>query len=59
MHKSKTLHLTIFEHLRPFICVEEAGGIHKIVNRINDPVKIIVPCTICEIELPISPDKSM
>uniref|UniRef100_A0A0D3CIW7 Uncharacterized protein n=1 Tax=Brassica oleracea var. oleracea TaxID=109376 RepID=A0A0D3CIW7_BRAOL len=49
MHKSET---------SP-ICAEEAVGINKRVKRIHDHVKIVVPCAIADIELPIPPDRSM
>ncbi|KAG5397513.1 hypothetical protein IGI04_019327, partial [Brassica rapa subsp. trilocularis] len=56
MHMCKTSH-TVPEHLRPPICAEEAVGICKRVKRIHDPVKIMVPCAVFEVESPIPPDK--
>ncbi|KAF2612865.1 hypothetical protein F2Q70_00011513 [Brassica cretica] len=38
---------------------EEAAGLHKRVKRIHDPVKIVVPCAVVEVEFPIPPDRSM
>ncbi|KAH0897629.1 hypothetical protein HID58_047197 [Brassica napus] len=57
MHKSEASHLAVHEHLRPPICAEEAVGFHKRVKRIYDPVKIVVPCDVFEVEFPIPPDK--
>ncbi|KAG5410940.1 hypothetical protein IGI04_007259 [Brassica rapa subsp. trilocularis] len=59
MHMSKTSHLAVPEHLRPPICAEEAVGICKRVKRIHDPVKIMVPCAVFEVESPIPPDKGV
>ncbi|KAF2552401.1 hypothetical protein F2Q68_00034915 [Brassica cretica] len=42
---------------RPPICAEEADGFHKRVKKIHDPVKIVVPCEVFEVEFPIPPDK--
>ncbi|KAH0917599.1 hypothetical protein HID58_025259, partial [Brassica napus] len=52
-----TSHFDVPEHLRPPICAEEAVGICKRVKRIHDPVKIMVPCAVFEVESPIPPDK--
>ncbi|WZZ03222.1 hypothetical protein YC2023_089143 [Brassica napus] len=57
MHMSKTSHIDVPKHLRPPICGEEAVGICKRVKRIHDPVKIMVPCAVFEVESPIPPDK--
>ena len=38
---------------------EEAAEFHKRVKRIHDPVKIVVPCAVVEVESPIPPDWSM
>ncbi|CDY20869.1 BnaC05g26230D [Brassica napus] len=38
---------------------KEADGFHKIVKRIHDLVKIVVPCAVFEAESPIPPDKSL
>ncbi|WZY99130.1 hypothetical protein YC2023_071459 [Brassica napus] len=57
MHMSKTSHIDVPEHLRPPICSEEAVGICKRVKRIHDPVKIMIPCAVFEVESPIPPDK--
>ncbi|KAG5411084.1 hypothetical protein IGI04_007403 [Brassica rapa subsp. trilocularis] len=57
MHMSTTSHIDVSEHLRPPICAEEAVGICKRVKRIHDPVKIMVPCAVFEVESPIPPDK--
>ncbi|KAF2600245.1 hypothetical protein F2Q68_00008277 [Brassica cretica] len=59
MHKSETLYLAVHEHQRPPIYAEEAAGIRKRVKRIHDPVKIVVPCAVVEVEFPIPPDRSM
>ncbi|KAJ4888822.1 Uncharacterized protein Rs2_28570 [Raphanus sativus] len=57
MHKSETPYLTAPEHLRP-ICAEETAGICKIMKRVHDPVKIVVPYTVFEAESPIPPDRA-
>ncbi|KAH0939094.1 hypothetical protein HID58_006555 [Brassica napus] len=44
---------------KPPICAEEAVGIYKRVKRIHDPVKIMVPCAVFEVESPIPPDKGI
>ncbi|KAF3592738.1 hypothetical protein DY000_02021634 [Brassica cretica] len=36
---------------------KEAVGFHKEVKRIHDPVRIVVPCAVFEVEFPIPPDK--
>ncbi|KAF2546790.1 hypothetical protein F2Q70_00022224 [Brassica cretica] len=59
MHMSKTSHIHVPEHLRPPICAEEAVWIFKRVKRIHDPVKIMVPCAVFEVESPIPPDKGV
>ncbi|CAG7909502.1 unnamed protein product [Brassica rapa] len=59
MHMSKTSHIDVSEHLRPHVCAEEAVGICKRVKRIYDPVKIMVPCAVLEVESPIQPDKGV
>ncbi|KAG5378289.1 hypothetical protein IGI04_026131 [Brassica rapa subsp. trilocularis] len=59
MHMSKTSHIDVPEHRRPPICAEEAVGICKRVKRIHDPVKIMVPCAVFEVESPIPPDKGV
>ncbi|KAH0917470.1 hypothetical protein HID58_025130, partial [Brassica napus] len=59
MHMSKTSHIDVPKHLRPPICGEEAVGICKRVKRIHDPVKIMVPCAVFEVESPIPPDKGV
>ncbi|KAG5375881.1 hypothetical protein IGI04_040477, partial [Brassica rapa subsp. trilocularis] len=59
MHMSKTSHIDVSEHLRPHVCAEEAVGICKRVKRIYDPVKIMVPCAVLEVESPIPPDKGV
>lgn len=56
MHKSETSHLAVPKHLIPPIYAEEAAGIHKRVKRIHNPMKMVVPCAISEVELPIPPD---
>ncbi|KAF2594065.1 hypothetical protein F2Q70_00043388 [Brassica cretica] len=45
------------KHLRPLTCAEEAAGLHKRVKRIHDPVRIVVPCAVVEVESPIPPDR--
>ncbi|KAH0905991.1 hypothetical protein HID58_037818, partial [Brassica napus] len=57
VHESEASHNADSKHLRPLICAEEAVGFHKRVKRIHDPVKIVVPCAIFEVEFPIPPDK--
>ncbi|KAF3582594.1 hypothetical protein DY000_02032359 [Brassica cretica] len=57
VHESEASHNANSKHLRPLICVEEAAGFHKRVKRIHDPVKIVVPCAVFEVEFPIPPDK--
>ncbi|CAG7876243.1 unnamed protein product [Brassica rapa] len=59
MHMSKTSHIDVPEHLRPPICAEEVVGICKRVKSIHDPVKIMVPCAVFEVESPIPPDKGV
>ncbi|KAF3568452.1 hypothetical protein DY000_02015892 [Brassica cretica] len=59
MHESEASHNSDSKHLRPLICAEEAAGLHKRVKRIHDPVKIVVPCAVVEVEFPIPPDRSM
>ncbi|KAH0843405.1 hypothetical protein HID58_090550, partial [Brassica napus] len=41
---------------KPPICAEEAVGICKRVKKIHDPVQIMVPCAVFEVESPIPPD---
>ncbi|KAG5388457.1 hypothetical protein IGI04_029998 [Brassica rapa subsp. trilocularis] len=36
---------------------KEADGFHKRVKMIHDPVKFGVPCTVVEVEFPLTPDK--
>ncbi|KAF2537879.1 hypothetical protein F2Q70_00004532 [Brassica cretica] len=57
MYMSKASHHAVHEHQRPPICAEEDDGFHKRVKRIHDPVKIVVPCVVFEVEFPIPPDK--
>ncbi|WZZ78352.1 hypothetical protein YC2023_098924 [Brassica napus] len=59
MYMSNVSHLVVPKHQRPPIWTEEAVGFHKRVKRINDPVKIVVPCAVVEVESPIPPDRSM
>ncbi|KAF2602156.1 hypothetical protein F2Q70_00026073 [Brassica cretica] len=59
MYMSKASHLAVPKHQRPPIWTEEAAGFHKRVKRIHDPVKIMVPCAVVEVEFPIPPDRSM
>ncbi|KAF2560454.1 hypothetical protein F2Q70_00017761 [Brassica cretica] len=59
MYMSKTSHLAVSKHQRPPIWTEEAAEFHKRVKRIHDPVKIVVPCAVVEVESPIPPDRSM
>ncbi|KAH0862603.1 hypothetical protein HID58_079814 [Brassica napus] len=37
---------------------KEADGFYKRVKRINDPVKIVVPCAVFKAESPIPPNRS-
>ncbi|KAF3494693.1 hypothetical protein DY000_02054172 [Brassica cretica] len=57
MYMSKASHPPVHEHQRPLICAEETVGFHKRVKRIHDPVRIVVPCAIFEVEFSIPPDK--
>ncbi|KAG2275654.1 hypothetical protein Bca52824_058209 [Brassica carinata] len=57
MQKSKASHPAVREHQRPPICAEEAVGFHKRPKMIHEPVKIVVPCAIFEVEFPIPPDQ--
>ncbi|WZZ60127.1 hypothetical protein YC2023_060234 [Brassica napus] len=57
MYMSKASHPAVHEHQRPPIYAEEAAGFHKRVKMIHDPVKIVVPCAVFEVEFPIPPDK--
>ncbi|KAF3559675.1 hypothetical protein F2Q69_00011948 [Brassica cretica] len=59
MYMSKASHLAVPKHQRPPIWTEEADGLHKRVKMIHDPVKIVVPCAVVEVEFPIPPDRSM
>nr|ABD65057.1 hypothetical protein 27.t00123 [Brassica oleracea] len=56
MYISKASHPSIHEHQR-LICAEETVGFHKRVKRIHDPVRIVVPCAVFEVEFSIPPDK--
>nr|VDD31245.1 unnamed protein product [Brassica oleracea] len=56
-YMSKASHLAVPKHQRPPIWTEEAVEFHKRVKRIHDPVKIVVPCAVSEVEFPIPPDK--
>ncbi|KAF3503018.1 hypothetical protein F2Q69_00042932 [Brassica cretica] len=56
VHESEASDNVDSKHLRPLICAEEAIGFHKRVKRIHDPVKIVVPCAVFEVEFPIPPD---
>ncbi|KAF3599820.1 hypothetical protein F2Q69_00036391 [Brassica cretica] len=58
-YMSKASHLVVPKHQRPHIWTEEATEFHKRVKRIHDPVKIVVPCAVVEVESPIPPDRSM
>ncbi|KAF2549078.1 hypothetical protein F2Q70_00022221 [Brassica cretica] len=58
-HTSGASHLAVPENLTPPLCEEEAVGICKTVKRIHDPVKIMVPCAVFEVESPIPPDKGV
>ncbi|KAF3485604.1 hypothetical protein F2Q69_00054584 [Brassica cretica] len=57
VHESEASHNADSKHLRPLICAEEGAGLHKIVKRIHDPVKIVVPCVVVEVDFLIPPDK--
>ncbi|KAF3501440.1 hypothetical protein F2Q69_00043202 [Brassica cretica] len=57
MQKSKASHPAVHEHQRPPIWAEEAVGFHKRPKMIHEPVKIVVPCAIFEVQFPIPPDK--
>ncbi|KAF2562344.1 hypothetical protein F2Q70_00017440 [Brassica cretica] len=57
VHESEASHNADSKHQRPPIWTEEAVGFHKRVKRIHDPVKIVVPCAVFEVEFPIPPDK--
>uniref|UniRef100_A0A0D3AT36 Uncharacterized protein n=1 Tax=Brassica oleracea var. oleracea TaxID=109376 RepID=A0A0D3AT36_BRAOL len=57
MYKYKASHLAVPKHQRPPIWTEEAVGFHKRVKRIHDPVRIVVPCAVFDVEFPIPPDK--
>ena len=57
MHKFQASHPAVHEHQRPPIYAKEAGGFHKRVKRMHDPVKIVVPCAVFEVEFRIPPDK--
>ncbi|KAF3576254.1 hypothetical protein DY000_02031199 [Brassica cretica] len=59
MQESEASHNADSKHQRPLICAEEAAGLHKRVKRIHDPVKIVVPCAVVEVEFPIPPDRSL
>ena len=56
---SKASYPAVHQHQRPLICAEEAVGFHKRVKMIHDPVKIVVPCAVFEVEFPIPPDKGV
>ena len=49
MYMSKASHPAVHEHQRPPICAEEAAGFHKRVRRIRDPVKLVLPCAVVEL----------
>ncbi|KAF3521954.1 hypothetical protein F2Q69_00047342 [Brassica cretica] len=57
MPKFQASHPAVHEHQRPPIYAKEAGGFHKRVKRMHDPVKIVVPCAVFEVEFRIPPDK--
>ncbi|KAF3525809.1 hypothetical protein F2Q69_00047939 [Brassica cretica] len=59
MQESEASLLAVHEHLRPHICAEAADRFHKRVRRIHDPVTIVVPCVVVEVEIPIPPDRSV
>ena len=49
MYMSKASHLVVPKHQRPRIWTEKAAGFHKRVKRIHDPVKIVIPCAVVEL----------
>ncbi|KAF3497373.1 hypothetical protein DY000_02052913 [Brassica cretica] len=57
MYMSKASPPAVHKHQRLPICAEGAVGFHKRVKRIHDPMKIVVPCAVFEVEFPIPPDK--
>ncbi|KAF2535474.1 hypothetical protein F2Q68_00020610 [Brassica cretica] len=59
MYMSKASHLVVPKNHRPPSWTKEAVGFHKRVKRIHDPVKVVVPCTVFEVESPIPPGRSM
>ncbi|KAH0893124.1 hypothetical protein HID58_055553, partial [Brassica napus] len=59
IYMSMASHPDVHEHQRPPISAEEAVGFHKRVKRIHDPVKIVVPFAVVELEFPIPPDRCM
>ncbi|KAF3538855.1 hypothetical protein F2Q69_00025071 [Brassica cretica] len=59
MYMSKASDLAVPKHQRPPFWTEEAVVFHKRVKRIHDPMKIVVPCDVFEVESPILPDRSM
>uniref|UniRef100_A0A0D3CS49 Uncharacterized protein n=1 Tax=Brassica oleracea var. oleracea TaxID=109376 RepID=A0A0D3CS49_BRAOL len=59
MQESEASHLVVHEHLQPHICAGAADRFHKRVKRIHDHVKIVVPCVVVEVEIPIPPDRSV
>ncbi|KAF3501399.1 hypothetical protein F2Q69_00041761 [Brassica cretica] len=59
MYVSKASHLAVPRNQRQPIWTEEAVEFHKRMKRIHDPVKIVVPCAVVEVESPIPPDRSM
>ncbi|KAF3485186.1 hypothetical protein F2Q69_00053756 [Brassica cretica] len=56
MSTFKASHPAVHGHQRPPICAKEGARFHKRVKKIHDPVKIVVPCVVFEVEFPISPD---
>ncbi|KAF3530376.1 hypothetical protein DY000_02040985 [Brassica cretica] len=58
-YMSKASHLAVPKHQRTPIWTEEAAEFHKRVKMIHDPVNIVVPCAVVEVESPIPPDRSM
>ncbi|KAF3591554.1 hypothetical protein DY000_02022330 [Brassica cretica] len=56
MSTFKASHPAVHGHQRPPICVEEGARFHKRLKKIHDPVKIVVPCVVFEVEFPIPPD---
>ncbi|KAF3576165.1 hypothetical protein DY000_02031209 [Brassica cretica] len=48
---------SIDTHPRSSIDTHQAVGFHKRVKRIHDPVKIVIPCAVVEVEFPIPPDR--